>query len=505
MKIFDNSTIKAIDRATIEIDNVTSIELVERAAEAIVCEIISRWRANKKVSIFAGPGNNGADALAVARLLIEQGYNPEIYLFNIGGNSLSNECKVCRDKLIEMGNANLMEVTDNFTLPALSSSYLVIDGLYGSGLNRSISGGFMSLVRYINESKATIISIDVPSGLMGDWNSNPINRNIIHANYTFAIQFPRLAFLLRDNAELVGEWKVLDIGLNTEAIRKSPSTYFLVEKSEIRQAIRNRDMFASKADCGSALIVAGSYGMVGAAVLCANAASRSGAGKISVYSPRCSYNIIQTSAPEVLFIPDRHDIIPTDINLSHSYNAIAIGPGIGTHELTIQGLEKFLNNTSQPVILDADALNCIALRPSLLNYIPANSIITPHAGEFDRLFGQCKSDEERLKKAIERAKRYNIIIVLKGRYTAVIRHDGHIYFNTSGNASLATAGSGDTLTGLMVGFLAQGYAPEIASLIAVYIHGVAGEISSEEHGILGVKAGDIANNIGRAIKQITNK
>ena len=335
MKIFDNTTIKAIDRATIEIDGVTSLELVERAAEAIACEIISRWRANKKVSIFAGPGNNGADALAVARLLIEQGFNPEIYLFNIDGNRLSPECKVCRDRLIEMGNANLLEVINNFTLPALSPSYLVIDGLFGTGLNKPISGGFTSLVRYINESGATVLSIDVPSGLMGDWNSNPINRNIIHADLTLAIQFPRLAFLLRDNAELVGEWKVLDIELNADAIRKSPSNYFLVEKSEIRQAIKKRDMFASKADCGSALLIAGSYGMMGAAVLSANAACRSGAGKVSVYSPRCGYNIIQSSVPEAMFVADKHDIIPTDINFAHNYNAIAIGPGIGTHELTI--------------------------------------------------------------------------------------------------------------------------------------------------------------------------
>ena len=502
MKIFNNTTIKAIDKATIEIDGVTSLELVERAAEAITCEIISRWRSNKKVSIFAGNGNNGADALAVARLLIEQGYNPEIYLFNIGGNQLSSECKVCRDRLIEMGNANLFEITENFTLPAISPNHLVIDGLFGTGLNRPIAGGFTTLIRYINDSNATILSIDVPSGLLGDWNSNPINRNIIHANLTLAIQFPRLAFLLRDNAELVGEWKVLDIALNADAIRNSPSNYFLVEKSEIRQAIRKRDIFASKADCGSALLIAGSYGMMGAAVLGANAASRSGAGKISVYSPRCGYNIIQSSVPEALFIADKHDIITTDINLSHHYNAIAVGPGIGTHELTIQALEKFLKNTKQPVILDADALNCIALRPALLNYIPSNSIITPHVGEFDRIFGNHKSDEERLKKAIDRAKRYGIIIVLKGRYTAVVRYDEHIYFNTSGNASLATAGSGDTLTGLMAGFMAQGYAPEIASLIAVYIHGIAGELASEEHGIFGVKAGDIANNIGRAIKQI---
>lgn len=502
MRIFNNETIRAIDKATIENENVTASDLVERASEAIANEIISRWRPNKPISIFAGFGNNGADALAVARILIEQGYNPEIFLFNIGGNMLSNECRICRDKLLELGDINFTEIVKNFTLPALSSNHVVIDGLFGSGLNKPICGGFTTVIQYINESGATIVSIDVPSGMLGDWNANPINRNIIHANLTLAIQFPRLAFFLKDNAQLVGEWKVLEIGLSKEAIKNSATNFFLVEKSDIRCAIKKRNAFASKADCGSALIVAGSYGMMGAAVLSANAAIRSGVGKITVQSPQCGYNVMQVSAHEAMFVADKHELILTDIAPRHTYDGIAIGPGIGTHEYTIQALEKFLKNTKQPIILDADALNCIALRPSLLNYIPSNSIITPHAGEFDRIFGEHKTDEARLRTALDRAKRYNIIIVLKGRHTAVVRHDGMIFFNSSGNASLATAGSGDVLTGLMAGFLAQGYVPEIASLIAIYVHGVAGEISSETHGIFGVKAGDIADNVGRALKQI---
>ena len=502
MRIFNNETIRAIDKATIENENVTASDLVERASEAIANEIISRWRPNKPISIFAGFGNNGADALAVARILIEQGYNPEIFLFNIGGNMLSNECRICRDKLLEFGDINFTEIVKNFTLPALSPNHVVIDGLFGSGLNKPICGGFTTVIQYINESGATIVSIDVPSGMLGDWNVNPINRNIIHANLTLAIQFPRLAFFLKDNAQLVGEWKVLEIGLSKEAIKNSATNFFLVEKSDIRCAIKKRNAFASKADCGSALIVAGSYGMMGAAVLSANAAIRSGVGKITVQSPQCGYNVMQVSAHEAMFVADKHELILTDIAPRHNYDGIAIGPGIGTHEYTIQALEKFLKNTKQPIILDADALNCIALRPSLLNYIPSNSIITPHAGEFDRIFGEHKTDEARLRTALDRAKRYNIIIVLKGRHTAVVRHDGVIFFNSSGNASLATAGSGDVLTGLMAGFLAQGYVPEIASLIAIYVHGVAGEISSETHGIFGVKAGDIADNVGRALKQI---
>lgn len=502
MKIFNNDALRAIDRATIENEGVTSMELIERAAEAISLEIMSRWRTNKRVSVFAGSGNNGADALVVARLLIEQGYETEIYLFNVGGNKLSKECRQCRDNLLEIEGVNFTEVIDNFNLPALGPEHLVVDGLFGSGLNKSLSGGFVTLVRYINESQATIVSIDVPSGLMGDWNPNPVHRDIIHANLTLAIQFPRLSFFFKENAELVGEWKVLDIALSAEAIKNSHSDYYLVEKSDMRQSIRRRGIFASKADCGSAMVVAGSYGMMGAAVLSAMGAARSGVGKVTVHSPRCGYNVIQSSVPEALFNADKHDIVPTDILPRHNYDAIAVGPGIGVNEVTIKALEEFLKKSDRPVILDADALNCIANRPALLNYIPADSILTPHAGEFDRMFGSHTSDEARLQKAVDKAKRYGLIIVLKGRYTAVVRRDGKIYFNSSGNASLATAGSGDVLTGLMAGFLAQGYAPEIASLIAVYTHGVAGELASDEHGIHGVTSRDIANNVGKAIKQI---
>lgn len=502
MKIFGNDTLRAIDKLTIENEGVTSLELIERAAEAITNEIMLRWRPNKKVSVFAGPGNNGADALVVSRMLIEQGFTPEIYLFNIGRKHLNSECAQCRDCLIEMGYTNIIEVVDNFRLPELDPDQLVIDGLFGSGLKNSLMGGFITLVRYINESQATIVSIDVPSGLHGDWNPSPVNRDIIHANLTLTIQLPRLAFLFKENAELVGEWKILDIGLSADAIRNAPTDFYFVEKSDIRQVIRRRDSFASKADCGSGLIIAGSYGMMGAAVLCAKGALRSGAGKITVHSPRCGYSVMQSSVPEVLFDADSHDIVLKDIVPSRNYNAIAVGPGIGVNEATVTTLEEFLKRSQSPVILDADALNCIAKRPALLNYIPTDSILTPHAAEFDRIFGVHKNDECRLQKAIEMARKYGVIIVLKGRYTAIVRRDGRVYFNSSGNAALATAGSGDVLTGLMLGFMAQGYAPEIASLISVYVHGVAGELASEEHGIHGVTAGDVAQNVGRAIKQI---
>lgn len=502
MKIFTTEKIKEIDRYTIEYEGVSSLELIERVAESVTCEIISRWRPNRRITVFAGPGNNGADALAVARMLIEQGYIPEVFLFNIGGNQLSVECKACRDRLLELGDIDYTEVRGPFTLPSITRNHIVIDGLFGTGLREPLVGGFVTLVRYINESNATVVSIDVPSGMFSDWNYGAINRNVIHANLTLAVQFPRLPFMLSDYAELVGEWKTLDIELSAEKINDTETNYVLVEKNDVRRVLRHRKQFSSKNDYGNALLVAGSYGMMGAAQLAAKGALRAGAGKVTVHTARCGYNILQSSVPEALYDADKNDIVITNMQLRHKYSAIAIGSGIGTEAVTLNALEAFLKSTDEPLILDADALNCIALRPTLLSYIPAHSILCPHANEFDRLFGEQDDAETRLKKAIEVAKYYNIVILLKGHYSAIVRPDGRVFFNSSGNAGMATAGSGDVLTGVIAAFVAQGYKPAISATIAAYVHGVAGDLAAEEHGEYGVTAGDIAANIGRAIKTI---
>lgn len=503
MKIFTTQQIREIDAATIEKEGITSLQLIERVAENVTCEIISRWRPNKRIAIFAGPGNNGADALAVARMLIEQGYKPEIFLFNIGGNRLSTDCIVCRDRLLAINGVDFTEVTQTLPQPHLDKDYLVIDGLFGSGLKEPLSGGFMCLVRLINESDATVVSIDVPSGLFGDWNPKLINRNVIHADLTLAVQFPKLSFFMADNADLVGEWKLIDIELSPSEIRRTVAPFYLVEKADVRRILHRRPEFSSKADFGSLLICAGSYGMMGASILATKGALRAGVGKVTVHSPRCGYEIMQTAVPEAMFQPDQQSIVISGIQLHHDYNAVAIGPGIGTAEPTIDALEAFLKTRENPVLLDADALNCIAQRQSILHHLPVLSVITPHAGEFDRLFGAQPSAEARLCKAIEMARFYNIIIVLKGHYTAVVRPDGKIYFNSSGTPALATAGSGDVLTGVIGAFMAQGYMPQIAALVGVYVHGLAGEIAAEAEGEYGVTAGDIAANIGRAIKSIS--
>ena len=506
MKIFNTQDIRAIDRRTMEAEGVTALELIERAAAGIASEIGARWRPSRPLTVFAGPGNNGADALAAARLLAAQGFAPQVYLFNIGGNRLSRDCRDCRDKLLaEAPGVNFTEVTGHFTTPELNSRHLVIDGLFGSGIKGLLTGGFMVLVRYINESGATVVSIDVPSGMNGDLTAEGVNRNSVHADLTLAMQFPRPAFFMRENAELTGEWKVIDIGLSREAIRSTPTNFHLVEANEVKNLLRPRNPFASKADFGSALLVSGSYGMMGASVLSARGALRAGVGKLTVHAPMCGYEIMQCSVPEALFDADKHKLVNTDMRPAHDYSAIGVGCGIGTHELTEVALEQLLQSRTKPLVLDADALNCIAHRPSMMTDLPVLSVITPHAGEFDRLFGEHTTDKARLLKAIEVSHYYNILILLKGHYTALVRPDSKVYFNSTGTPAMATAGSGDVLTGIITAFMAQDYKPEVSALIGAYIHGLAGELAEAKQGSYGVTAGDIADCVGTAIKNLMSK
>lgn len=505
MKIFTSDKIHEIDNATCEAQQIDSLELMERAASAVSCEIISRFLPSRRFVVIAGPGNNGGDALAVARMLIEQGYRKvEIFLFNVRGK-LSHDCDKERQRLITIEGVDFTEVRKEFVPPYLGSEDVVVDGLFGSGINEALAGGFKAFSRFINESGAYIVSIDVPSGLFGEWNDSCLRRDMIHANLTLTFQFPRLAFFFEENEQIVGEWKLLDIDLDDHKMKELPTDYMLVEARSVRPLLHPRRKFTGKRDYGSALIFAGSTGMTGAAVLAARACIRSGAGLVTVHSANRGINILQTSVPEAMFEPDRNEHFISEMKLNHDHQAVAAGPGIGTRDQTVDALETLLKNTRKPLLLDADALNCIARRPSLLSLLPPTTIITPHAGEFDRLFGESKSSEERLKKALEMARHYNIIIVLKGHYTATVRPTGRIYFNSTGNPGMATAGSGDTLTGIIAALLAQGYKPEHASFIGVYIHGLAGDIAAEEIGEYGMTASDIADRVGRAIRMIINR
>lgn len=508
MKILTNEQLREAIRRTAEAGGLRELDMIEHSAEAIAAEIAQRWRPNVRLVVFAGWGNNGADALETARLLAAQGYRPEIYLFNIK-NMITPECRACRDRILQSPDSvTLYEIdgSENFSWPELDSNCLIVDGLFGSGLTKSLPVSFQLLVSNINNSGAPVVSIDIPSGMFGEWNDGNSLSHMVHATLTLALGAPRLAFLIADNAPALGEWKVLNIGLDAKVLAEIPYIYYLVQRGTVRQVIKPRKEFCSKDDFGTALLIAGSEGMMGAAVMAVEGALRAGAGKVVAHVPQCGVNVLQVSEPCAMVDADSNQRcisqMPTD---NQRYTAVAVGPGIGTHDLTVGALGQFLRArtaSNAPVILDADALNCIAARSNLIEHLPVLSVLTPHDGEFDRLFGTQKSHEARLRKALDVAAFYNVIIVLKGRYTAIVRPDGRIFFNTSGSPAMATGGSGDVLTGVICGFMAQGYKPEIAAFISCFIHGVAGEMAAIEQGEFGTTAMDIAANIGKAIASV---
>lgn len=504
MKIFTNDGLRRIGDRTVEKEGIQMLDLIERAASAVSYELISRWRTSKRFVFFAGPGDNGADALAVARMMYEQGYRPEVYLFNIRSSQLSPCCLANRDRLIETAGEDIefTEVIQNFTPPELDENDVVVDGLFGSGLRMPLKGGYTALVQYINTSNAYVVSIDVPSGMFGEWNAGNNRRNIIHANLTLTYQSKRLAFYFSENAECVGECKVLDIELDNESIARTPTDYYLIEREDVREVMHPRNPFTNKYDYGTLLLIAGSYGMMGAAVMAARGALRTGAGLVTVHAPRCGYQVLQTAVPEALFEPDRNELITSSIDPRRTYSVVALGPGIGVDDVTLEAVHQFIMNFKRPCLLDADALNCIARRPMLLKNIPPRSVITPHAIEFDRLFGEHMTDEERLKKAIDVSKLYKITIVLKGHYTMTVRPDSKIYVNSSGNAGMATPGSGDVLTGVIASLIAQNYSADWSVVLGVYLHGLAGDLAAQEHGTYGLIASDIVEHLGKAINEV---
>lgn len=502
MKIFTSEVIKSLDKATCESQKISSVDLMERAAQAVAVEIMQRFFSSHRIVVIAGPGNNGGDALAVARLLIEQGYSDvEVYLFNVTGR-LSHDCQIERERLESIEDVSLTVVEREFVPPVLGPSDVVVDGLFGSGLRTPLQGGFVTVARYINQSEAYVISIDIPSGLFGEWNDKTLIRDVVHANLTLCFQQPRLSFFFAENSQAIGEVKILDIGLDRDAMLATPTDYIYVQERNVRSMLRARNPYTAKRDYGSVLLFCGSVGMFGAAILAARACLRAGAGLATVHSGAYGMLALQTAVPCAMFEPDQNHTHITDMRLHHDHGAIAVGPGIGTATDTIDALEALLKNAKSPLVLDADALNCMAQRPALLSLLPAKTVITPHQGEFDRLFGDHSCSEDRLRTAVEKAKYYNIIIVLKGHHTLIVRPTGKVHINSTGNPGMATAGAGDVLTGVIASLIAQGYRSELAATMGVYVHGLAGDLAAAQMGQFGLIASDIADNTGRALAAV---
>lgn len=504
MKIFTSAQLRDLDKYTIDQEQIKSIDLMERSAKVLTMAIAEEWTDRTPVVVFAGPGNNGGDALAVARMLLERGYQVKAYLFNTSGR-ISADCSTNLSRLRDGIHAEaLVEVTTQFDPPELPKGTLVVDGLFGSGLNKPLTGGFASLVKYINQCEATVVSIDMPSGLMAEDNTYNVRANVIQADLTLTLHQRKLSFFLADNQQFIGRVRVLDIRLSQDYITQASTQYAMANEEAIRVRMRHRDDFANKGTMGKPVLIAGSYGMAGAAILASRACLRSGAGKLTVVTPRLNYAIMQMSVPEAVLQMDADDAAFSESIDTSGYDAMAIGPGIGQQESTAIAMITQIRRTTCPIVADADALNILASHRTWMQQLPKNMIITPHPRELDRLLGSTPdNDYQRLRHAMETAQSLHAYIILKGHYSALCMPDGKVVFNTTGNSGMATAGSGDVLTGIILGLLARGYSQADAAMTGMYLHGLAGDLAAKAVGKESLIASDIIDHLPQAFLKVT--
>jgi hydroxyethylthiazole kinase-like uncharacterized protein yjeF len=502
MKILTSVEMAQLDAYTIEHEPVSSTDLMERAATAMTEEILRLGNIKGQYIIFSGPGNNGGDGLCIARILARHGARVKAFLFNIGGH-LSADCNINRQRLIEgHPNVDFHEITSQFDLPNLTPDDIVVDALFGTGLNKPVAGGFAALIKFINRSNARVVAVDIPSGLMTEDNTDNYRAHIIKANYTFTLQALKPAMLMADNQTFIGQLKVLNIGLLEDEFTTKPSVFHLDEREEMKSLLRKRDPWGNKGTFGHALLIAGQYGMAGAAILAARACIRSGVGLLTIHTPKVNNAILQVAVPEAVLHHDEDNYRFTTNVKTDPYTAIAIGPGLGDKKDTAVAFIEQISHTMKPVIIDADGLNILAGHKGWIQQIPQNAILTPHPKEFIRMFGESTSAYDMLNQAREQAAHGQYYIVLKGHRTAICTPEGQVYFNSTGCSGMARGGSGDALTGVLLALISQGYAPCDACRLGVYIHGLAGELAARELTEEGMTTGDLINYLPYAFKEL---
>lgn len=500
MNILTARQIKEWDQFTIQHEPVSSVDLMERAARKCFYWIDKREWKDRNFKIFCGKGNNGGDGLAIARMLIENHYRVSVYVLE-SGKTGSNDFQTNLQRLHDLSFSDIHFIQSEENFPQLSAGEIIVDAMFGSGLNKPLQGLAKELVDHLNRSSAVVVSIDLPSGLFIDQSSS--ESHVIKASYTLSFQCYKLALLVQENANYVGEVHVLDIGLHPGFLNSQSFSEFFVVDNVIKQIYQRRNPFAHKGNFGHALLIAGSYGKMGAAILAAKSCLHSGVGLLTCYLPKCGYAIMQTALPEAMVMTDQNETVLSQLPEGiEKYSVIGIGPGIGTAEETQKLISFIARRYKKPLVIDADGLNCLSYQKNLLNQLPAHSILTPHPREFDRLFGDHKNDFERIETARNKSRELNVVIVLKSHYSLIATPSGNLFFNSTGNPGMAKGGSGDVLTGILTALVAQNYSAENATILGVYLHGLAGDFAADSLGQEYITATDIISCLSQAFLQI---
>jgi len=516
MKIITAKQIREADAYTIAHEPIASIDLMERASASFVKWFVDHFHKQKVIKIFCGLGNNGGDGLAVGRMLLEKNYKVEVFAIR-HSDSTSEDFTVNEQRLSNL--TDIKNIYPGKDLPSITKNNIVIDAIFGSGLARPVKGLCGEVIQHINKSKCTVIAIDIASGLYCD--SPPVypisvspskvkeethitdyRLPIIHATHTVSFQNPKLSLLLPQNEVYTGDWHLVPIGLDEGFIRSMDTTNYYIDMDLVKKIVKRRAKFSHKGTFGHALLITGSYGKMGAALLAARACLRSGAGLLTMHIPKCGYEFMQTALPEAMVMVDDSNDCFTTVPEIEKYAAIGIGPGLGMDKLTQKAFLKLIQKSSKPLVIDADAINIIGKNKNILVQIPSNSIFTPHPKEFERLAGKSDNDYQRLELLRTFAYKIKSIIVLKGAHTCIATPQGDCYFNSTGNPGMATAGSGDVLTGIITGLLAQGYSSFEAAILGVYLHGLTGDIAAKQFGKEAMIASDMVEMLGNAYKNI---
>jgi ADP-dependent NAD(P)H-hydrate dehydratase / NAD(P)H-hydrate epimerase len=496
-KILSSKQIKELDAYTILHEPIASIDLMERAAKAFVDWFTIQFVAPRKIGIICGTGNNGGDGLAIARLLSELSYPVKVWI--VRGSAPSTEDFKINFELSK-GKLDVYDFVATSDQGLFSDRTILIDAVFGAGLSRPAEGIYERAINFINRSPSIKIAVDIPSGLFADQHSSG---EIVKADFTISFQLPKLAFLLPENAKYVSDWKVFDIGLSKNFLKAADTSYFYLTRKSVKEKIRKREKFDHKAKHGHALLIAGSFGKMGASVLSAKACLRAGVGLLTVHVPATGYTIIQNSIPEAMASIDQHEkFFSSELNVE-PFTSIGIGPGLGQSKETVDAFAKILKQ-GRPLVIDADGLNIISTAAELFKLIPQGSILTPHPKEFERLVGKWQHDFERLEKQKRLSIETKSVIILKGAHSSIATPDGKFYFNSTGNPGMATGGSGDVLTGILTGLLAQGYSATDAAIIGVYLHGLSGDLAAREKGQHSVIASDLIDFLPAAFKGVAN-
>jgi hydroxyethylthiazole kinase-like uncharacterized protein yjeF len=495
LKILNTEQIRALDAYTIKHTPIASIDLMERACMAFVQWFVQRFDGTKKIGVVCGTGNNGGDGLGIARLLSDWGYWVKVWI--VEGQKESGDFKT--------NLARLPENVKRFVYGSSDQSFddrdVMIDAVLGSGLTRPTEGLYESAIKETNNCKATRISIDIPSGLFADRHSDG---TVVNAHWTVSFQLPKLAFAFPDNSRYVGNWQLVDIGLSKECIRETTTPHFYLTKKGVRRLLKHRGTFAHKGDFGRAMMISGSRGKMGACVLGARGALRAGIGLLTLHVPGVGYSIVQTAVPEAMATVDDGENFFSKAPSLDGFDVVGIGAGLGREKQTVAAFESVLQ-AGKPMVIDADGLNILGSNRHLLKSIPAGTILTPHPKEFERMTGTWKNDFERLEMQKTLAHETKAVVLLKGAHTSIATPDGRVFFNCTGNPGMATGGSGDVLTGILTGLLAQKYSNEDAAILGVYLHGLSGDLAAVRLGMNSLIASDLVEFLPDAFKELARE